>query len=347
MRVRSVDVVKGVAIILVVFGHVMQGMAHRSLLTGSGYSITENFIYSFHMPAFFFVAGLFLEHSISRRGKWGFITEKFCTVLYPYLLWEIVALALSPLTQKFVSTPPVSVKTYLARVLIGDNSWFLFTLFFVLVLALLARRIPLTLRFVLAALLSVFWIPVGHHGIDGIFTEYVFVVAGQIVGQKIATIERIRLWLAILAMLVLFCGMLAIVLKAGVVEVPRLLFIPMGLAGTAGLFFLARSLQNTPVSGWMAWFGEASIAIFLLHPFFQGFSRLAVTRGLHTTKAFPQVFIQVTIATLLPAVLYHFRKKLHIGLLFRLPSHPVQSRQDLPPPSQYVPETGFQRESGN
>ena len=54
-RSNIVDLVKGLAIILVVYGHTAQGVEHRGWWTGPGMAISENFIYSFHMPAFFFV----------------------------------------------------------------------------------------------------------------------------------------------------------------------------------------------------------------------------------------------------------------------------------------------------
>jgi fucose 4-O-acetylase-like acetyltransferase len=55
-----VNIVKGIAIILVVYGHTAQGMVHRGWWASSGAAFSHTFIYSFHMPAFFFVAGLFV-----------------------------------------------------------------------------------------------------------------------------------------------------------------------------------------------------------------------------------------------------------------------------------------------
>jgi hypothetical protein len=55
-RSNLVDIVKGIAIILVAYGHTAQGAVHRGWWTGPGASFSRAFIYSFHMPAFFFVA---------------------------------------------------------------------------------------------------------------------------------------------------------------------------------------------------------------------------------------------------------------------------------------------------
>ena len=58
-RNRSIDVVKGVLILLVVIGHVLVGPIDEHVL--------RYVIYSFHMPAFFFVSGYLL--SLERLGQ--------------------------------------------------------------------------------------------------------------------------------------------------------------------------------------------------------------------------------------------------------------------------------------
>ena len=69
-RSKMVDIVKGIAIILVVYGHTAQGMTHRGWWVSPGAFFSRTFIYSFHMPAFFFVAGLFvLGSAIGYREK--------------------------------------------------------------------------------------------------------------------------------------------------------------------------------------------------------------------------------------------------------------------------------------
>jgi fucose 4-O-acetylase-like acetyltransferase len=71
-RIDSIDIVKGIAIILMVFGHTEQGARHRGLWVSMssvahGIAFADAFIYSFHMPAFFFIAGLFVAGT-SRHG---------------------------------------------------------------------------------------------------------------------------------------------------------------------------------------------------------------------------------------------------------------------------------------
>ncbi|WP_252390436.1 acyltransferase family protein, partial [Escherichia coli] len=49
----------------------------------------DSLIYSFHMPLFFFLSGLFLMKSLQVRGLPYFIFNKIDTILYPYLIWSV------------------------------------------------------------------------------------------------------------------------------------------------------------------------------------------------------------------------------------------------------------------
>jgi len=137
VRSNLVDIVKGIAIILVVYGHTAQGLTHRGWWMGSGASFSHAFVYSFHMPAFFFVAGLFVTGSIAKRGSRRFTIDKLKTILYPYVLLAIISVTLEPLIGRFkFETKPFRWNVFLVNLADGQASWFLFVLFFCLMLAL-------------------------------------------------------------------------------------------------------------------------------------------------------------------------------------------------------------------
>src|SRR5689334_5733384 len=69
-RIAWIDFVKGIAIILVVYGHVIQGAAYGGLVDGwKFFPLSEAFIYSFHMPAFFFVSGMLSGRSLEKGTR--------------------------------------------------------------------------------------------------------------------------------------------------------------------------------------------------------------------------------------------------------------------------------------
>lgn len=336
-RSQIVDIVKGVAIILVIFGHVMQGMNHRHLLESSAYYLSDIFIYAFHMPAFFFVSGLFLDHSLAKRGPRGFAFEKVRSILYPYVLWPLLTLPLLPWISQYESAPRPTVAAYFINILDGNAGWFLFTLFFILMLALLTRRLPIWLRLLVAVPLSYFWPNTGHHGMDGVFWEYIFVVTGQLVGSRISRIEKLNKGIAALGCLALFAVIAAATLHYGVAGLPKLLFIPLGLAGTAGLFLFAVSIPVPSIAAGIAWFGEASIGIYVLSQYFQGTTRQILFQVFHTTAVPPHLILQTLIATLFPALMYHHRKRLHIEWFFKMPAW--KSRASAPNQPRQAPAT--------
>src|SRR5580700_2918929 len=136
IRSNVVDIVKGIAILLVVYGHTAQGLVHRGWWAGPGASYSRTFIYSFHMPAFFFVAGLFVTGSIAKRGSKHFAVDKMRTILYPYVLFALISVTIEPLIGRFKSgTHAFHWNSFLTSVADGDISWFLFTLFVCLMLA--------------------------------------------------------------------------------------------------------------------------------------------------------------------------------------------------------------------
>ncbi len=78
-RIITFDIAKGIGILLVVFAHV-------------NYTpILLNFIYSFHMPLFFIISGMFF-----RKEKYGsfanFAKHRFITLICPYLFFYTVSM---------------------------------------------------------------------------------------------------------------------------------------------------------------------------------------------------------------------------------------------------------------
>lgn len=66
-RDDRVDILKGIAIVLVVMGHIIDGNMAKGVLSGQAWTIVYNVIYLFHMPLFFVLSGMAL--AMSKRKK--------------------------------------------------------------------------------------------------------------------------------------------------------------------------------------------------------------------------------------------------------------------------------------
>lgn len=89
MRETWVDYAKGIGIILVVFGHANRGLYSSGIyISPEIYHYLDNIIYSFHMPLFFFLSGLFFVSSIktSLRGYFYGVRLK---MLYIHMLYGL------------------------------------------------------------------------------------------------------------------------------------------------------------------------------------------------------------------------------------------------------------------
>lgn len=91
-RIEWIDLLKGLAIILVVMGHMPYD---------DGCIALKNGIYSFHMPLFFLLAGFTAALSMGRSSSPGqFMVKRLVGIFIPYLVWS------------FMISPLASLETY-------------------------------------------------------------------------------------------------------------------------------------------------------------------------------------------------------------------------------------------
>lgn len=76
-RISWIDICRGIAIILVLYGHALSNDTQRFL------------IYAFHMPLFFFLSGIVFRPNATKKF-YTVITKNFKTILLPYFLFAIL-----------------------------------------------------------------------------------------------------------------------------------------------------------------------------------------------------------------------------------------------------------------
>lgn len=86
-RDKSIDVLKGIGIIFVIMGHIQKYIPKNLLL----------YIYSFHMPLFFYVSGFLYKEKYEQMNTKEYIIKRAKQLVYPYftlyvinLLWLII-----------------------------------------------------------------------------------------------------------------------------------------------------------------------------------------------------------------------------------------------------------------
>lgn len=158
-RVSRVDYAKGMAVFLVVVGHVAGGL-QASEVADDGISAALHALHlknSFRMPALFLIAGIFAERSL-RHGLWHYFGDKVRNLLYPYVLWNTLVWTAVNLVHalsdrfhvKMVNTPFVEWQSWVRMFYEPLQYWFFFALFVMLMIYGLMRTAGLRIRWVLA-----------------------------------------------------------------------------------------------------------------------------------------------------------------------------------------------------
>ena len=101
-RIEYFDVAKALLIALVVIGHELQyaNPAYDII----PYTLAQEFIGSFYMPAFFVISGLLFKPESLAERSWGeFILRRIRTLVIPYFFFEMLAIVYKSLVLRSVS----------------------------------------------------------------------------------------------------------------------------------------------------------------------------------------------------------------------------------------------------
>lgn len=137
-RIQYVDCAKGIAIILVIFGHVVEWIYPNNLG-----NIFHNIIYSFHMPLFFVLSGLTYSDEKNKCFK-QFVVKKIKTLMIPSYVFVVIMLLLEYILglYNFSFSTTKLLKTVLQfRMDSLRNYWFLPTLFWAFIIIWCIHRL--------------------------------------------------------------------------------------------------------------------------------------------------------------------------------------------------------------
>jgi fucose 4-O-acetylase-like acetyltransferase len=155
-RLDYLDKAKGILIILVVIGHIWQS------------GPVFNVIYAFHMPAFFVISGILLQHTRSYEKPFGsFLKSKLFSIGVPFIFIEFLGI-LTDIIRHGVS---LNWKGYLFNTLTlqynDHNLWFLMDLFLIEILFYLLIKLLKKPGLILSTVLLLFvasrFVPTENH----------------------------------------------------------------------------------------------------------------------------------------------------------------------------------------
>jgi fucose 4-O-acetylase-like acetyltransferase len=89
-RNELLDIIKGISIILVVFGHCIQFGNGINFLNSNIFfdDIFFKIIYSFHMPLFMIISGYFYFFTVSKCNIKSLVESRITKLLVPIFVWN-------------------------------------------------------------------------------------------------------------------------------------------------------------------------------------------------------------------------------------------------------------------
>ncbi len=322
-----VDRAKGVGIILVVFGHVADGVYRAKIpFAPAVFKLIYAALYSFHMPLFFLLAGLFLYRSWSSRGSLRLIQSKVDTVLYPYLLWSLlqggIEIAASEYTNQRTSMESVLSLLWMPR----QQFWFLYVLFVEFVLgALVCASIPRRWHFsvmVLGALAFVYRAHGPHVGpVYYLAAESVFFFAGLVLRDRLLEARRPSAAALVLTAAGFAAAQAALAVYRDTLAEPARGLLELAVAAASITFVIEFSRLPLERAGrWLALLGKQSLAIYLMHTIFASGTRIVLLKFLGVERLGVHLIAGTVFGIVIPLICAELVRHFRIEGVFSMPS---------------------------
>lgn len=313
-RIEWVDTSKGIGIALIVYLHVINGLdtTFTGMVTDKAFFYySQHMIRVFHMPLFFFLSGLFVNRSITRRGKKNFIINKLQTISWPYVLWSFLQGSIHIMFSSYANKP-IDFSQLLYSIFFDpyQQFWFLYVLFLYFIVHIIIGKWPV-FSIILAFIMYIYSSYAPNILIDRIMSHYIFFIAGSISFNFMLNIISHKMFKYYSVFLLFFI-------------LAKLIFRIEGNAITCLLFTFAGITMILSMAQWckekntfmIQRLGAMSLQIFAAHMLFVAGTRIL----LHYVLKIDTILIYVVLGTLsgllIPYVLFVITNRIGFPYLF-------------------------------
>lgn len=296
-RDRAIDAAKGIAIVAIVVGHVLRGLAGAGIADthSASYFEADSALYLFHLGVFVLLAAVFVPRGVERTGSARYLRRRAVELLWLYALWSVVQWLVKLATGTLVNTPTDLHELLAVPWEPMAQFWFLPFLLLVTIGTVLVRpweggvRAAVGLAVGIGVSLAA-WSRTGPvNGTIGLGLTAFFVV-GSMVGPV-----RLRRWLerpaALLAAvaLLLVSAYVALLVLADPLppttqpDPPAVSNVALGVlasaVGVLAVLVLAYLVAPGPAGRGLAYLGQRSLPIFLAHIIFASGTRIVLVEA--------------------------------------------------------------------
>ena len=316
-RETWIDLARGLAIILVVLGHVISSYHEAGLYKDSTlYNFTTQFIYSFHMPLFMMVSGCLYSKSRHKNKNYE-IKKRLLSYGVPYIvftvLWILMKLVLSSVTNSSVSLVDI-LKAIFYPV---SFMWFIYALLIMQIIQILigdvkekGRIIHLLVSWggyciqpVLAKKLEL--IQFSDCIINDVLKNYIYFLIGvYLLPELLGLIKQKRmLWLRVSVVVLVIGNVIMYNQVFANVIVVKFVF------AIAGCSFMVSLSQGLPTYKYLLYLGKQTLPIYVLQGFAIAATRLVLTKlGFNDSLGLVPLVVCTCSGVILPLVGYLLSK---------------------------------------
>lgn len=348
-RLSWIDYARGIAIILVSYRHVFEG-AKEAGIAVQQYDWLEYaniFLYSFRMPLFFIISGIFVSRSLQKRGIGKYIETRSRAILYPYFVWGTIQITLQIIFSRFTNGHP-TLESYLYLFYLPREIaqfWYLYALFNVSVLYALSkyylRLKPWhNISFGLVFFYISAYVYQEHIGIAfffDIFHYYIFFALGDLVSTLMLDKKNHSYFESgrnLLLMLLLFAmgqtyflvqNLSHSTAKYMYVEFYQpAIFLLIALVGCTFVIHVTFYLQKKNVMSWLTVLGRHSLYIYVAHVIVFSCVRIILFKGFGIDNVFVILISGIVSAQVVPLLMYRLAERWNIRWIFTLEERPTK-----------------------
>ena len=277
-RNHAVSALRGIAIAMVVLGHINRGLLDtRAGTLAAPLEFLDFVLYTVHMPVFFYLAGYFTSQSLGNRTPTVFAKSRWAAIVYPYLLWSFITVAAHFVLSNFVhinhTVPPAALLCIAWDPV--NVLWFLYALLCMQLIATVLRKHPYLLLAValgasLVATIGASFLQdnvAGKIGAHAPFFALGFALAAA-GAQPIPDMIKTKCFAtAALAGWIAAC---VVAYTYGIQNPTTFILLPisiLGIAALASFSLLGTGPRKSVIGSHLAKMGDASLPIYLLHSF--------------------------------------------------------------------------------
>ena len=347
-RYAWIDYAKGICIILVTFRHVQEGLhpAGTEYLY-PGLKFADVFFFSFRMPLFFIISGIFLGGALRKKSVNDYISGRFKTLVWPLLLWGCIQITLQLIFKGYVNADrqPVDYLNLIIKPREIEQFWYLHTLFLTGSLYAI-MKVWGKFKMIHQVLLGILLYSITgycrynalfeHLFILDVFFYYIFFAVGDYFGSMILDPKNFKVFSSTKTFLIFTPLFVALELYFTIINLEHgigsgyrqpdyyvqnqmpALFLIVGLIGGAFLIHCSFLLQKMNVLKFIRVVGYYSLSIYVIHLAVTAGTRIFFREVLHYDNFVVLLIVSTILGIGVPIMVYNITDRLGMWWLFTL-----------------------------